>query len=159
MFVISSIAFHDEKAKKTNYLKLATHGLGGWTEGGKFWNEKNTLQTGKELKDGNGDAFLIVDVRDLMDGANPLYFYPTKVGVVRRAFEWAKFKNMKGVVICCSAGQSRSNAIAMAYLIDTGMPFEQALQLVEKNPICNIDPSLIDDIRAVFPHTYTGKKI
>lgn len=136
--------------------ELATHGLGGFYVGDREWMKIHG-KTGQELEI-NGERWLIADVRDMNDGANPLYVYVQKVGMIRRCFEWSKFKNCKGVVICCSAGQSRSNSIAMAYLIDKGMEFEDARALVEKNPICNIDPDLIGDIRLVFPHTYTGKR-
>jgi protein-tyrosine phosphatase len=71
---------------------------------------------------------VVVDVRDLKDGANP----PEPVWQkIRTALEVVKLGNR--VCIRCSAGISRSNSIAAAVLsLQEGLPYEIALSKVKK---------------------------
>ncbi|MGD1838038.1 MAG: hypothetical protein ACPKPY_08280 [Nitrososphaeraceae archaeon] len=123
---------------------LATHGLG---ENILLGNREN--KTGMILAPGrmNNDWY-IVDVRDMIDhGGNSIAMYKKKIFTVV-----AYLLENKRVVICCGAGQSRSNAIAIGVLVDRfGMSFYDALEFVkEKVPICNIDHSHIDALKKTF---------
>jgi predicted protein tyrosine phosphatase len=54
-------------------------------------------------------------------------------------------------VICCGAGKSRSNAIALGVLVENGMDFYDALELVKARvPIRHIDPSHITALKRLF---------
>ncbi len=60
-------------------------------------------------------------------------------------------KKGKNVIIVCRGGISRSNAVALAYLIQTGMSFEEAYSLIKsKVPIENVRPDLLEFIRNNF---------
>jgi protein-tyrosine phosphatase len=56
------------------------------------------------------------------------------------------------VVICCGAGISRSNAIALGVLMKHfHMDFYDAVDLIEeKVPICNIDPLHVTVLKKIF---------
>lgn len=60
-------------------------------------------------------------------------------------------KKRKKVVIVCRGGQSRSNAVALAYLIKNGMDFDEAYNLIKsKVPIMRIRPDLLDFVKNLF---------
>jgi len=86
---------------------------------------------------GKIDDFIVMDVRrELIDAPNPLSTYAR---LINRAIGYL---HQGRLVICCSAGVSRSNALAIGLLtIEYGMNFEAAVTLVkEKVPIA--DPSM-----------------
>ena len=126
---------------------LATQGIGEniLTGGGKN-------KTGMRLAPGMMmEDWYIVDVRDMLDhGGNPISLYKKKIFTVT-----GFLLENKRVVVCCGAGQSRSNAIALGVLIDKfGMNFYDALELVkEKVPVCNIDSSHINALKKMFDVT------
>ena len=75
-----------------------------------------------------------MDVRNqMLDAPNPLSTYSK---LIDRAIGYLR---SDGLVICCSAGVSRSNAIAIGVLVvKYGMRFDDAMALVKKNvPIAN----------------------
>jgi len=88
----------------------------------------------------------IVDVRDLKDvGENDEKLFKSKVDKVE-----TNIKSGKKVVICCDSGINRSSAVALAYLIRTGMSFEEAYELIKrKNPLAEIDVDLLNLVRKV----------
>jgi protein-tyrosine phosphatase len=112
---------------------LATHGIG----------EPGLLNGYSECKEGLIDNFTIVDVRTLVDGENPLFEYELNIMRVVSYFELGQ-----KVVICCSAGVSRSNAIALGVLVHHfKIDVNQALELItSKVPICNILPPHISSL-------------
>jgi protein-tyrosine phosphatase len=117
--------------------KIATHGLG----------ESNYPATAFDdgwLKDTD---FWIVDVRDILDESQPAEVYER---TIQRAIT-ALDKNEK-IVICCGAGQSRSNAIAIGVLMKKyNMDFYDAYNLVrEKVPIAQIEPCHISKLKRMF---------
>ena len=60
-------------------------------------------------------------------------------------------KKGKKVVIICVGGMSRSNAVALAYLVKQGMDFDKAYNLIrEKVPIARINMDLIDFVREEY---------
>ena len=60
-------------------------------------------------------------------------------------------KKGKKVVIICVGGMSRSNAVALAYLVKQGMNFDKAYNLIrEKVPIAQINMDLIDFIKEEY---------
>ena len=106
---------------------LATHGIG----------EPGLLKGYSECKEGLIDDFRIVDVRTLVDGENPLFEYELNIIRVVSYLELGE-----KVVICCRAGVSRSNAIALGVLVHYfKIDVNQALeQITSKIPMCNILP-------------------
>jgi hypothetical protein len=106
---------------------LATDGIG----------EPGFLAGYSECKEGFIDDFRIVDVRTLVDGENSLFEYELNITRVVSYLEIGE-----KVVICCRAGVSRSNAIALGVLVHYfKIEFSQALELItSKIPICDILP-------------------
>ena len=57
-------------------------------------------------------------------------------------------KSGKKAVIICVGGMSRSNAVALAYLVKSGMNFDEAYNLIkEKVHIAQINMDLIDFVK------------
>ena len=109
----------------------------------------------QELKDvdyGTGGitniTWPVADVRDLYDDdSNSMEDYEKKID-----FAWELMQKHGRVVICCVAGISRSNAIAVGVLVKHGgMDFYDALELVkDRVPIANINPSHISKLKRLF---------
>jgi protein-tyrosine phosphatase len=81
------------------------------------------------------DGFVVLDIRErMLDARNPLSVYSRFIDEAIRLLHLHD-----KVVICCSAGVSRSNSIAIGVLVkDFGMNFEQAYALVKARvPIAN----------------------
>ena len=118
--------------------KIATHGLGESTY------PSTALQDGRLLEDTD---FWIVDVRDILDESQPAEVYERTIQRAVAALD----KNEK-IVICCGAGQSRSNAIAIGVLMKKyNMDFYDAYNLVrEKVPIAQIEPCHINRLKKMF---------
>lgn len=122
---------------------LATHGL--------------EAQWGSSLIDdmivkpdieGKINGFKVFDIRDKMfDAWNPLEVYQD---LTEQAIKILK-ENGK-VVICCSAGVSRSNAIAISVLIQHfGMTLPQAVAVIgEMVPIANPLPCHLDQLERLY---------
>jgi protein-tyrosine phosphatase len=108
-----------------------------------------------ELKDVDYDTggvtnitWPVADVRDLYDDdCNSLEDYEKKIDLA-----WELMQKHGRVVICCVAGISRSNAIAVGVLVKYGgMDFYDAWNLVEDRvPIANINPSHISKLKRLF---------
>lgn len=57
-------------------------------------------------------------------------------------------KDGNKVIVMCVGGMSRSNAVALAYLVKNGMEFNEAWDLIrDKVPIAQINMDLIDFVR------------
>lgn len=87
------------------------------------------------------------DIRDrMLDAPNPIYVYRR---LVIEAIEL--IKQYGKVVICCSAGVSRSNSIAIGVLVKHfGFSFEQACDLVRRNvPIADISACHLDKLKGL----------
>jgi len=82
-----------------------------------------------------------VDVRDLIDGeGNDFEVFMGKVEEVENLIN----ANQKAC-ICCESGISRSNSVALAYLVRSGMEFDDAYNLIRKKvPVVQIDMALLD---------------
>ena len=62
-------------------------------------------------------------------------------------------KKGKRAVIICVGGMSRSNSVALAYLVKNGMGFNKAHNLIrEKVPIARINMDLIGFIKEKYTH-------
>lgn len=137
---MKSVIFLEKIYQITEYL--ATSAIGE----NYYPMPKELLQTGKMLED-----WTILDVRDLLDERNPIQAYEKKL------FEAANLIQITAdkIVVCCGAGQSRSNAIALGILTGYyGMDFYEAWELVkDKVPICLIDPSHIRALKKIFKIT------
>lgn len=109
---------------------LATHGLEA-----QWGSDAIDDMIAKPDSEGKIEDFKVFDIREkMLDARNPLEVYQT---LTEEAITMIK-EHCK-IVICCSAGISRSNAIAVSVLMkyfDMSLP--QALVLVrEKVPIAN----------------------
>ncbi|MGB8937869.1 MAG: dual specificity protein phosphatase family protein [Candidatus Nitrosopolaris sp.] len=104
-----------------------------------------------ECKEGLIDNFRIVDVRTLVDGENPLFEYELNIIRVVSYFELGE-----KVVICCRAGVSRSNAIALGVLVHYfKIDVNEALELItSKIPMCNILPPHITSSANLKGYSY-----
>ena len=94
------------------------------------------------------DSWQILDVRDLFDDdSNSLKDYKEKIDLA-----WDMIQKHGKVVVCCVAGISRSNAIALGVLVKYfNMDFYEAWELVNaKVPIANIDPGHIEKLKKLF---------
>jgi predicted protein tyrosine phosphatase len=90
----------------------------------------------------------VADVRDLYDDdSNSLEDYEKKIDLA-----WELMRRYGRVVICCVAGISCSNAIALGVLVKHfDMDFYDAWTLVEDRvPIANINPSHISKLKRLF---------
>ncbi len=121
--------------------KLATEGIQQFSY--QFYSEGNYQSNQFTSK-----SWAVVDVRDLYDGRNSignnnknnnnnntLQDYERKIDLA-----WEMMQKYGRVVICCVAGTSRSNAIAIGVLVKHfKMPFNEAWKLVHlKVPISDI---------------------
>lgn len=90
----------------------------------------------------------VSDVRDLDDdNSNSLEDYEKKIDLALELIE-----KQGRVVICCVAGISRSNAIALGVLVKYfDMDFYDAWELVRQRvPRANINPSHISKLKKLF---------
>lgn len=63
-------------------------------------------------------------------------------------------KKGKKVIIVCRGGMSRSNAVALAYLVKNGMDFDEAYNLVKQRvPTLRIRPDLMEFVKDMFEKT------
>lgn len=93
----------------------------------------------------------VLDVRYMLDEPQDRAVY---LAAIHHA-GYILLKRERKLVICCGAGQSRSNAIALGYLVGyEGMNFYDAWNLIrEKVPICNIEPCHINALKRIFKVT------
>jgi len=97
------------------------------------------------------DSWFVVDVRDLYDDdSNPLEGYEKKIDLT-----WDLIQKHGKAVICCVAGISRSNAIALGVLVKYfKMDFDEAWDLIRKKvPDSNIRPGHISQLRKLLNST------
>lgn len=110
-----------------------------------YWITKNLGTASlKELDSLKKENIEIEEVYDLIDGkqVNKGQF-DSKVKHIEE-----KIKKGRKVVIVCRGGYSRSNAVAVAYLVKSGMDFGKAYKLVkEKVPIVRIRMDLMAYIK------------
>lgn len=113
--------------------KLATEGIQQFSY--QFYSEGNY-----QSNQFTSNSWAVVDVRDLYDGNslgnnNTLQDYERKIDLA-----WEMMQKYGRVVICCVAGISRSNAIAIGVLVKYfKIPFDEAWKLVHlKVPISDI---------------------
>jgi len=127
--------------KINNYL--ATHGLElQWSSG------IIEDMIAKPDMEGKIEGFMVFDIRNrMLDAHNPLQVYQK---LTEEAIKIIKEHGK--VVICCSAGVSRSNAIAISVLIqEFGMSLPQALVLVRQMvPIANPLPCHIRQLEKLY---------
>lgn len=129
--------------------QLATWGAGdqGWSY---MHNRYNLIQQ-KELEVG-GEKWPVTDCRDMIDGSgNPLWLYEKKIND-----SIFKLETFGKVIICCIAGISRSNSIAMGVLIKwKGMDYIDAYgEIRDKVPYADIDNAHLNALKKLFPSKY-----
>jgi len=130
---------------------LATHGI-AYNDHTYYISKKRVsgeeLLTFYEATDDDGKKWLIVDARILSDyELNDLQDYLALIDTSSRLLD-----QDHSILICCGAGISRSNAIALGVLIKHfKMEFYSALELIQRKvPICNIDPLHITALKKIF---------
>ena len=121
-----------------------------------YWITKNLATSSMSefmLKKRNAVA---VDVRDLIDGeGNDFEVFLAKVEEVENLIN----ANQK-VCVCCESGISRSNAVALAYLVRSGMDFDEAYNLIrEKVQVVQIDMALLDLAKKMKIHYPTAEDV
>jgi len=93
-------------------------------------------------KDKEPDVEFVL-VKDLVDGfQNNWGQFASKVNIVEKAL-----KAGKRVVVVCRGGMSRSNAVVLAYLLKSGMEWDESYNLIRSNPEAMIEPKLLNQIR------------
>jgi hypothetical protein len=132
--------------------KLATEGIQQFSY--QFYSEGNY-----QSNQFTSSSWAVVDVRDLYDGRysignnyknnnnNTLQDYERKIDLA-----WEMMQKYRRVVICCVAGTSRSNAIAIGVLVKYfKMPFDEAWKLVHyKVPIADIHYVHVISLKELF---------
>src|SRR3989344_169745 len=114
-----------------------------------YWITKNLgtaslpeLETVEKLE--NVEVELVADLKDgkqLNKGQ-----FESKVNHVEKIIN----KGNRAVIICVG-GMSRSNAVALAYLVKSGMEFDKAYNLIKiKVPIARINTDLVDFVKGKY---------
>ncbi len=118
---------------------LATDGLGEPTE----------LSSYADCEIGLIDDFIIIDVRVLPEFDTPSSPSEYTLNIVRVT---SYLELDEKVVVCCSRGMNRSNAIALGVLIQYfKMDFFKALELIKSRvPICTIISANIVALTKLF---------
>jgi len=100
------------------------------------------LETVEKLE--NVEVELVADLKDgkqLNKGQ-----FESKVNHVEKIIN----KGNRAVIICVG-GMSRSNAVALAYLVKSGMEFDKAYNLIKiKVPIARINTDLVDFVKGKY---------
>jgi len=121
---------------------LATHGIA-------YNNyDDNYYLISKDSVSEGGNKWLIIDARVLSDyKVNDIQDYLALIDTCSIALN----QNHR-ILVCCGAGISRSNAIALGVLVKHfKMDFYDAWELIkEKVPISNIDPLHIVALKKIF---------
>jgi predicted protein tyrosine phosphatase len=133
---------------------LATHGIEYNYDNNNYYliskdsvSEEEIL-TFSEATDEDGNKWLIIDARILSDyKVNDIQDYLDLIDTCSLAL-----KQNHRILVCCGAGISRSNAVALGVLVKHfKMNFYDAWELIkEKVPISNIDPSHIVALKKIF---------
>ena len=92
-------------------------------------------------------GFKVLDIRErMLDAPNPTHVYRR---LVIEAIEM--IKRYGKVVVCCSAGVSRSNSIAIGVLVKHfGFSFKEACNLVNRNvPIADISTCHLEKLKSL----------
>ncbi|MCX6819626.1 MAG: dual specificity protein phosphatase family protein [Candidatus Aenigmarchaeota archaeon] len=112
-----------------------------------FWYQDNLGTCGqaesriiRHLKD---KSIEIIIVYDLIDSYQENWGqFVSKVNRVEKAL-----KQGKKVVVACRGGMSRSNAVVLAYLLKSDMDWNEAYNIIRKNPMSMIEPNLLRQIK------------
>ncbi len=114
-----------------------------------YWITKNLgtasfpeLDDVKKLE--NVEVELVTDLTDGIQENNGQF--ESKVDNVEKLI-----RKGKKVVVICALGMSRSNSVALAYLVKNGLDFYEAYDLIRtKVPIAHIDMDLFDFVRSKY---------
>jgi predicted protein tyrosine phosphatase len=132
---------------------LATHGIAYNHDNNYYIISKDSVSeeeilTFSETTDEEGNKWLIIDARILSDyKVNDIQGYLALIDTCSLALN-----QNHSILVCCGAGISRSNAIALGVLVKHfKMDFYDAWELIkEKVPISNIDPLHIVALKKIF---------
>src|SRR5574342_307227 len=115
-----------------------------------YITDENLLRTGQKFRDRDKNIWVMIDCRDISDDEN----IKTHVGMyIDHILEGCLYLDWgNNIVCCCSAGQSRSNAVALGILMQYfKMNYYDAYELLRaKNPICNIAMHHLDVLKKVY---------
>ena len=123
--------------------KLATWGAGD--EGWDYMDDKYNLIQEKII---DGVKWPVVDCRDMEDGpGNPLSLYEKKINLGVE-----KIQKHGRVLVCCLAGISRSNGIAMGILMKLkDMDYIDAYgEIRDKVPYAEIEQAHLNALKKIF---------
>jgi len=97
------------------------------------------LESLKKLKDVEVELVIdLIDGKQINEGQ-----FLSKITHIERSI-----KKGKKVVIVCRGGMSRSNAVALTYLVKSGLNFDDACSLIkQKVPISRIRPNLLESVK------------
>jgi hypothetical protein len=118
------------------------------TQGIREFSYKVLSEKDPQTDELNSSSWPVADVRTLLDdGSSTLEDYERKID-----FAWELVQKHGRVVVCYSAGVSRSNAITLGVLVKYfKMDIFEALDLIKKKvPIADIDPLHIIQLRKLF---------
>ena len=153
MYLINDkLAVHGFDFNPQTYELAVNYDYSKWSYG--YISSKKHSRTGQYL-----DNFRIIDCRNIPDDEFSVKWKTYHNKPIRYKRHIAKAINYlndgEKVVCCCSAGQSRSSAIALGILVEYNhMNFYDAWNLIrEKNPLCNIAMHHLD----VLKHMYKVK--
>jgi predicted protein tyrosine phosphatase len=132
---------------------LATHGIAYNHDNNYYIISKDSVSeeeilTFSETTDEEGNKWLIIDARILSDyKVNDIQGYLALIDTCSLALN-----QNHSILVCCGAGISRSNAVALGVLVKHfKMDFYDAWELIkEKVPISNIDPLHIVALKRIF---------
>lgn len=128
---------------------LATWGAGD--EGWNYMENRYNLIQWKELEIG-GEKWAVVDCRDMIDGpGNPLSLYTEKI---QRACDL--IHSYGKVIICCTAGISRSNSIAAGVLMKKyKMDYIDAIgEVKDKVPFAEMEQAHLNALKKLYPSKF-----
>ena len=132
---------------------LATHSIEYNYDNNQYLISKDSVSeeeilTFSEATDEDANKWLIIDARILSDyKVNDMQDYLALIDT----WSLALSQNHR-ILVCCGAGISRSNAVALGVLVKHfKMDFYDAWELIkEKVPISNIDPLHIVALKKIF---------
>ncbi len=115
-----------------------------------FWYTEKLGSCGhydyKEIHKQKNPEIRFIIVYDLIDGYQENWGqFQSKVRAVEKAL-----KTGKKVIVVCRGGMSRSNAVVLAYLLRSGMRWNEAYNTVRKNPVSMIEPGLLKQIQEKY---------
>ena len=115
-----------------------------------FWYQNNLGTCGyyeyKDMSAKKNPELEFIIVWDLIDGyQNNWGQFESKIRMVEKSL-----KQGKKVIVVCRGGMSRSNAVVLSYLLKSGMRWNEAYNIIRKNPESRIEMNLLSQIKRSY---------